>query len=295
MNVLVTGARGMVGSVLVRALLDAGHSVIGLDRAGGDESPPSELRLFQVDLADLPRLREIIGTTRPDRFIHLAALAHTHGETDLSWERYRHVNVECSKNLFSLAGNRPVLFISTIDVYGFFDGKAPATPDSPLNPVSLYGKSKMLAEAECRKLPRYDIFRLSPVYTPEIKRDIQKRYYLKPPWLAYRIGNGSLYEVLDIHTAVAAMVAWCDAEPSNSIRILKNPEPLDTAAVLRAEKAAGRAKLVLPVPRWAALAAYSLSLALLGRNNKTFLLNKAVHPLRTAGLPDHSETIPHGA
>lgn len=282
MNILVTGARGMVGSALVRVLLDAGHSVVGLDRADGGDAPQPGLRPVQADLADLPRLREIIETTRPDRFIHLAALAHTHGETDLSWERYFHVNVECSKNLFSLAGDRPVLFISTIDVYGFFDGKAPATPDSPLHPVSLYGKSKMLAEAECRKLPRFDIFRLSPVYTPEVKRDIQKRYYLKPPWLAYRIGRGSLYEVLDIRTAVAAMVAWCGAEPSNSVRILKDAEPLDTAAAIRAEKAAGRAKLVLPVPRWAALAAYRLALALLGRRNKTFLLNKAVHPLRTA-------------
>ena len=287
MNVLVTGTQGMVGSALVRALLDAGHSVIGLDRANGSESPRPGLRLFQADLADVPRLSEIIDSTHPDRFIHLAALAHTHGETDLSWERYRHVNVECSKNLFEAAGDHPVLFVSTIDVYGFFDGKAPATPDSPLHPVSLYGKSKMLAEAECRKLPRYDIFRLSPVYTPEIKRDIQKRYYLKPPWLAYRIGRGSLYEVLDIRNAVAAMVAWCGAEPSNSVRIIKDAEPLDTAAAIRAEKAAGRAKLVLPVPRWAAVAAYRLALALLGRNNKTFLLNKAVHPLRTA--PDAGE------
>lgn len=287
MNVLVTGARGMIGSGLVRALLGAGHSVIGLDRAGGDESPSPRLRLFQADLADGARLREIIDDTRPDRFIHLAALAHTHGESDLSWERYYHVNVECSKNLFELAGTRPVLFISTIDVYGFFDGKVPATPDSPLHPVSLYGKSKVLAEAECRKLPCYDIFRLSPVYTPEIKRDIQKRYYLKPPWLAYRIGRGSRYEVLDIRNALAAMVAWCGAEPTHSVRILKDAEPLDTAAAIREEKAAGRAKFVLPVPRWAALAAYRLALVFLGRNNKTFLLNKAVHPLRTA--PDAGE------
>lgn len=281
MNVLVTGARGMIGSALVQGLLDAGHSVVGIDRVGG-ESDTSRCHFRQVDLADKPRLREIADSLHVDRFIHLAALAHTKGEADLSWQRYYHVNVECAQNLFDVAGERPVLFISTVDVYGFFDGKAPFTPSSPVRPVTPYARSKALAEDECSKLSHYDIFRLSPVYTPTVKRDIQKRYYLKYPTLAYRIGKGAEYEVLDISNAVAAMVSWCAAPPSNAIRVVKDSTRLDTAVILRAEKAAGRARFVLPVPRFAALAAYALAHLFLGRSPKVYFLNKAIHPLRSA-------------
>ena len=280
MNVLVTGARGMIGSALVQGLLDAGYSVVGIDRVGGDSDAP-RCHFRQVDLADKPRLQEIADSLHVDRFIHLAALAHTQGESDLSWKRYYHVNVECAQNLFDVAGDRPVLFISTIDVYGFFDAKAPVTSVTPPRPVSLYGKSKALAEAECRKLSHYDIFRFSPVYTPDVKRDIQKRYYLKYPTLAYLIGRGAEYEVLDIRNAVATMVAWCAAPPTNAIHIIKDSVRLDTAAILLAEKAAGRARFVLPVPRFAALAAYALVRLFLGRSPKAYLLNKAVHPLRS--------------
>ena len=281
MNVLVTGVRGMIGSVLVQGLLGAGHSVVGIDRIGGDADTPG-CHFRQVDLADKSRLREIADSLHVDRFIHLAALAHTKGESDLSWQRYRHINVECAQNLFDVAGDRPVLFISTVDVYGFFDGKAPVSPDTPPRPVSLYGKSKALAEAECRKLPHYDIFRFSPVYTPTAKRDIQKRYYLKYPSIAYRIGRGAEFECLDIRIAVEAMLAWCSAIPSNSVHVIKDPKLLDASTLVQAEQAVGRARFVIPVPRFAALAAYSLARLLLPRSPKTYLLSKAVHPLRTA-------------
>lgn len=283
MNVLVTGACGMIGSALCQALLDAGHAVIGLDRIAPSPSTPSRpgLRLLQADLSDVPALRRVVAETRPDRFIHLAALAHTVGESDLSWQRYFHVNVECARNLFSIAGDLPVLFISTVDVYGFFDGKAPLTPSSPVRPVTPYARSKALAEDECRKLPNFDIFRFSPVYTPTCKRDIQKRYYLKYPSLAYRLGRGAEFECLDIGNAVSAMVAWCSAPPSNTVRVVKDPCRLAVASLIQSEKKVGRARFVLPVPRFAAIAAYALARTLLPRSPKTYLLSKAVHPLRT--------------
>jgi nucleoside-diphosphate-sugar epimerase len=283
MNILVTGALGMIGSALCQALLDAGHSVVGVDRRAPPPTAPAfhGIRLLQADLGDTQALRRIVLETRPDRFIHLAALAHAAGESDLSWQHYFHANVECSRNLFAAAGDRPVLFASTVDVFGFFDGKSPLNPASPVRPVTSYARSKALAEDECRKLPHFDIFRFSPVYTPTVKRDIQKRYYLKYPTLAYRIGRGSEYEVLDIRNAVSAMVDWCSASPSNSVRIIKDPARMDTAVILRDEKSAGRARFVLPVPRFAALAAHALARLLIGRSPKTYLLSKAVHPLRT--------------
>ena len=124
MTILVTGARGMIGSHLVKGLLDAGYDVIGVDRTG-EESCGDNFCNIKADLSDKEKLQFIADNHKVDRIIHLAALAHTSGETDLSWERYKHINVDCAKNVFDVAGERPVLFISTVDVFGFYDGKEP--------------------------------------------------------------------------------------------------------------------------------------------------------------------------
>lgn len=280
MTILVTGARGMIGSQLVKGLLDAGYKVIGVDRSG-DEKQDDSYSYFKVDLSDKERLKEIVEENYVDRFIHLAALAHSEGELDLSWERYKHINVDCVKNVFEVAGKRPVLFISTVDVFGFYDGKNPVNGNSPIKPVSNYGKSKALAEEECKKLPHYNIFRFAPVYTDEIKRDIQKRYYLKYPNIAYQIGKGSSYEILNIKKAIKVMVDWCEEEPYNDIKIIKDEKSMWTPNYIKEERKAGRAKTVLYFPRWMVNAGYVVITGLLGEGEKTYLLNKAVHPLRS--------------
>lgn len=280
MTILVTGAKGMIGSQLVKGLLEAGHVVIGVDRTG-DETCGGNYYHYKADLADKERLRVIADSNKVDRFIHLAALAHTGGETDLSWDRYKHINVDCAKNVFEVAGDRPVLFISTVDVYGFYDDKEPVNGETELHPVSNYGKSKALAEEECKKLKHYTIFRFSPVYTDTIKRDIQKRYYLKYPNIAYQVGKGTAYEVLNVKRAVAEMVSWCTQETHNEIRIIKDENDLWTPDYIKAEKAEGRAKRVLHFPQWMVNCGYTVLKGILGENEKTYLLNKAVHPLRS--------------
>lgn len=280
MTILVTGAMGMIGSQLVKDLLAAGYEVVGVDRCGEDISDGKYHRI-KADLADKNRLGEIVESNKVDKIIHLAALAHVTGEADLSWERYRHVNVDCAKNVFDAAGERPVLYISTVDVFGFYDGKNPVNGNTELHPVSKYGKSKAIAEEECKKLKSYSIFRFSPVYTDEIKRDIQKRYYLKYPSIAYQIGKGTEYEILNIRNAIAAMVDWCGLEPKNEIKIIKDPDRMRTPDYIRSEKAQGRAKVVIRLPQWIVNCGYEVLKGIFGKNEKTYLLNKAVHPLRS--------------
>lgn len=279
MTILVTGAKGMIGSKLVDGLLNAGYTVVGVDRreATGSEG----YRYCKADLADKEQLAEIVTTNNVDRIIHLAALAHTAGEEDLSWERYKHVNVDCAKNVFDVAENRPVLYISTVDVFGFYDGKHLVNGNTELHPVSLYGKSKAMAEEECKKLKHYSIFRFSPVYTDEIKRDIQKRYYLKYPNIAYQIGKGTEYEILNIRNAVEEMIGWCKEEPKNNVKIIKDKDRMFTPDYIKAEKAEGRAKIVIRLPQWMVNCGYAVLKRIFGKNEKTYLLNKAVHPLRS--------------
>ena len=277
-TVLVTGAAGMIGSETVRGMLEAGYRVIGVDRRESPETAEAYTH-YVVDLSDKVALEKIISDAQVDRVVHLAALAHSVDGKEYSWEDYRHLNVECAKNVFQAAGERPVLFISTVDVYGFTKGTVNA--ETELSPVSHYAKSKMMAETECQKLPHYTILRFSPVYTDTVKRDIQKRYYLKYPKIAYRIGKGTEYEILNVRGAVAAMVNWLEDEPQNNTRIIKDPTRMNTADYIKAEKEEGRAKIVLYCPKWTASVGYAVLRALTGKNKYTYLLNKAVYPLRT--------------
>lgn len=278
MRVLVTGSKGMIGSHLVKGLLDAGYEVVGLDRSI-DKTCEEKYFHHMVDLADKKTLQIIMDDYRPDRIIHLAALAHAADGKEYTWEDYKHLNIDCAKNVFEIAGDIPVLFISTIDVLGFTKGIV--TAETPMNPVSNYGRSKMMAEKEVSKKKSYDIFRFSPVYTDTVKRDIQKRYYLKYPNIAYQIGKGTEYEILNIKGAVQAMINWCSEEPKNTVRIIKDKKRMWTPDYIKAEKAEGRAKIVLRVPTWIANFAYIVFKGITGENKYTYLLNKAVHPLRS--------------
>jgi len=236
MKILVTGAAGMIGSYLTKALVASHHEVVGVDRR---ECVPLEgLKSIVADLGNAEEIKKVVSDNQVDRVIHLAALAHTAGEDDLSYEKYYRVNVECAINVFRAAEDCPVLFISTVDVYGFTKGVV--NVETELHPVTPYGKTKALAEEKCRSVcKKYSIFRLSPVYTPAVKRDIQKRYYLKYPNWAYVIGGGTEYEVLNIEEAVRSMVEWCGMQPRNEIQIIKDKNRMNTADYIQQEKSEG--------------------------------------------------------
>lgn len=278
-TVLVTGAAGMIGSHLVQRLAETGYTVVGIDRKPTEYSHPQYTHIVG-DSGDAETLAHILDAHPVERVIHLAALAHTAGAEDLSEETYYRINVTGAETVFRAAGERPLLFISTADVYGFAD--KPVDASTPLHPVTVYGKTKAQAEQLCRELCRnYTIFRLQPVYTPTVKRDIQKRYYLHYPNWAYQVGKGSAYEVLAVEEAVRQMAEWVENSTAAVIRNIKDPCLMQTTDCIRAEKEAGRATHVLKIPRFLPVMGVWLLRALTGRNRITFLLNKVVHPLYT--------------
>lgn len=307
MTILVTGSAGMIGGYVVKGLIENGHTIIGVDRRMSEVKLPRFNQII-LDISSKEGLMQLFDEKKIDRVIHLAALAHTKGVADTSWEAFKKVNVDCAENIFEACAkhNIPVLFISTVDAIGMVTGMI--TPETKLNPISNYGKSKAMAEgrlkeiwkdwnncanegnnqarlgtAECSQLSfGYNIYRFSPVYTPEIKRDIEKRYYLKYPNWAYKIGDGGKFEVLDINGAVAAMVDWADKKVDNTIHVIKDKELLDINNLITTEKAEGRAKHVLWFPRWMVVCGYYAIKFVFGKSNKTYLVFKALWPFRTA-------------
>ena len=281
MNILVTGSAGMIGGYVVKGLIGNGHTVIGVDRIAKDSNIQGFTQIM-LDLSSQEGLMQLFDDKKIDRVIHLAALAHTKGVTDTSWEAFKKVNVDCAVNLFEVCAkhNVPVLFISTVDAIGMVKGLI--TPDTELNPISNYGKSKAMAEGRLREIcKKWNIYRFSPVYTEDVKRDIQKRYYLKYPNWAYLIGGGQQFEVLNVKNAVSTMVDWVDKEVDNTIHIIKDEELLDSAKVIAEEKSEGRAKHVLRIPRWMVVCGYYCIKQVFGKSNKTYLVFKALWPFRT--------------
>lgn len=284
MNILVTGSAGMIGSYVVKGLIENGHTVLGVDRRKNDNVNPNDNRLTQIvlDLSSKDDVMQVFSEHKVDRCIHLAALAHTKGVKDTSFEAFKSVNVDMAENVFKACAkhNVPILFISTVDAIGMVKGLI--TPDTELNPISNYGKSKALAESRLKEICKvWNIYRFSPVYTQDVKRDIEKRYYLKYPNLAYLIGGGQQFEVLDVTKAVASMVDWVDKKVDNTIHIIKDEKLLDSANVIAEERAEGRAKHVLRIPRWMVVCGYYCIKLVFGKCNKTYLVFKALWPFRT--------------
>jgi nucleoside-diphosphate-sugar epimerase len=149
MKVFLTGHRGYIGTVMTRMLLEAGHEVAGCDsdlyrrctyEAGGKiEDVPTLL----MDVRDLKR-QDLKGF---DAVIHLAALSNDPlGELDheITYSINHHGSVRLAK-VAKEAGVDRFLLASSCSNYGKA-GDDLVNEAAPLNPVTAYGKSKVLAE-----------------------------------------------------------------------------------------------------------------------------------------------------
>ena len=145
MKILVTGSCGYIGSTLVPMLLDAGHSVIGIDLQWfGNNLGNHRHRLLVVRQADI---REIVMGEWPEAVIHLAAVANDPtGDLDpqLTWE----INALATEQLATAAvmsGVKQFIYASSGSVYGVSDAPQ-VTEETPLVPLSAYNKTKRVAE-----------------------------------------------------------------------------------------------------------------------------------------------------
>src|SRR2546428_10534032 len=135
MRILVTGAKGQLGQELQRVL--SGEDVIAADR-------------LDYELTD-PKLGDKIASTHPNLVIHTAGYTDVDG-CERNPDTAFTVNAQGTRRVAEGAAkaNAQLIYLSTDYV---FDGKKtePYTERDPVNPLNVYGRSKLAGEEEALK------------------------------------------------------------------------------------------------------------------------------------------------
>jgi UDP-glucuronate 4-epimerase len=191
-RVLVTGAAGFIGSHTVDALLERGHSVVGIDNFD-DFYDPSIKRanlegalrhpgfvLEVADIRDALAMRRIFAATAPHAVVHLAARAGVRPSIAAP-ALYADVNVVGTTVLLDAAreaGVDRVVVASTSSVYGN-SAEVPFREDDPaLYPISPYAATKRATELLCECFAhlnpqmRIIALRFFTVYGPRQRPDL---------------------------------------------------------------------------------------------------------------------------
>ncbi|MFD8420781.1 NAD-dependent epimerase/dehydratase family protein [Streptomyces sp. NPDC059466] len=131
MNILVAGATGAVGRLLVPLLLKEGHQVTGVSRTpeGAERVRRQGASAVQADAFDRDGLRRVMAATAPDAVIHqLTALSDADGETTNRLRR------EGTRNLVDAARAAGVERIVAQSIsWAYVPGETPADETEPLD------------------------------------------------------------------------------------------------------------------------------------------------------------------
>lgn len=166
MRILVTGARGMLGTDLVCVLEEKEHEVFATD-------------IEELDITQLDGLNKVVKDICPDVIVNCAAYTDV-DKAEEEVEQAFLVNGLGVQNLAFVCEDLDIelCHISTDYVFdGTKDG--PYLTDDPPNPINTYGKSKLAGEQHVQEIMR-------------------KFYIIRSSWLYGKYGKNFVYTVLDL-------------------------------------------------------------------------------------------------
>lgn len=183
-RVLVTGGAGYLGSVLCERLLHSGYQVIvvdnllysqhalfhlcshrGFDFHHGDARDGEQMNPLVADADVLIPLAAIVGAPACDRDPALA--------TSVNLEAVQMMNRLRSKHQL-------MIYPTTNSGYGAKSGDVYCTEDTPLEPISFYGKMKAQAETELLQCKNVITLRLATVFgmSPRMRLDLLVNHFV---------------------------------------------------------------------------------------------------------------------
>lgn len=152
MKIIVTGAKGQLGTDVTAQLEKCGHSVVAADIA-------------ELDITDSSAVEAFFEKEKPDAVIHCAAYTNVDGaETDR--ELCKKINCDGTENIAKMCEkhNAKLLYTSTDYV---FDGKGTEAfeTDAKTAPCNYYGETKLMGENAVKEnCDKYFIVRISWVF-----------------------------------------------------------------------------------------------------------------------------------
>lgn len=148
-SVLVTGALGQIGAVLVQSLRE---------RYGADQVIATDIRhpkhpdgrFAILDVMNGEELDAMIRQHKITQIYHLAAILSAKGEQNPAWAW--EVNMRGLFNILEAAKNHQLrlFFPSSIAVFGNYSQDHDTPQHSPLHPTTVYGISKAASENWCQ-------------------------------------------------------------------------------------------------------------------------------------------------
>lgn len=168
MHIIVTGARGFVGSGLVPLLAARGHTGFATGRVAPNGLPPGWISAERDRV-----LSGAIDATRADAVIHLEVKQHAPRPTPADIDEFERVNVGGTGEWLDWAARHGVRrFVFTSSIKAVAPSQRPQPEQAPLEPDTPYGASKARGERLVREWVKGDaaraavILRPAPVYGP---------------------------------------------------------------------------------------------------------------------------------
>ncbi len=188
-KVLVTGGAGYIGSILVPALLNEGYKVTVIDSLMYGQTPPRE-DFILGDICDEALVNSLLP--KFDIIIPLAAIVGMPAckKNPKSWQ----INYDANMNIVrKTTSKQKVIYPTTNSGYGIGEKDKFCTEETPLRPVSDYGKAKVEVENAWLKKGNAITFRLATVFgmSPRMRLDLLVNDFT---YKAYKDGCIELFE-----------------------------------------------------------------------------------------------------
>ena len=167
-KILITGAACYLGSMLCTKLVNQGYVVTGVDILKYDKNSIAHLffhknfKFLNLDVSKKKNLKKIIKNQ--DFIIPLAAIVGA-PLCERKKKEAKKLNVDSIKLLISLLKkNQKIIYPTTNSGYGVGQKSKYCNEKTPLNPISLYGRTKVKAEEIVSNHSNYVSFRLATVF-----------------------------------------------------------------------------------------------------------------------------------